>query len=378
MKNILKKLILNYEIFKNILEISNKKIKIIFYSEEKSYQKFSYELINFFANKYPNQVYYVSSDLNDKIDSSKVKNFYIGDGFLMIFFFSILKAEFFFLTITDLGNNVIKKNKNIDKYIYFNHSGSSTFRGYTEGAFDNYDIIFCNGQYQVDEIRFRENKKKLPKKNLILTGYFYFDYMLKKINIKIPPNEILIAPTWSYIYKNFINEKFVIIIERLLSKNYKVIFRPHPEHLKRSKHILKIIKSKYNSNKNFFFDTSSENIKSMEKAKCLITDISDIALEYMLIFKRPVLYLKFDNVKVHNKRFSDFDNFVSIETKFKDEFGVEFSDNEIENIDQLVEVSIVNFSSKLDMLNRLKKFYYFNFGNVMSEFEKIWEEKILK
>ena len=159
MINIIKNIKFKYNILKNILKFTDKKIKIIFYSEDKSYQKFSYPLVEFFANRYPNEVYYVSSDFNDKIENLKINNLFIGKGLLMVFFFSIVKAKFIFLTITDLGNHSIKKNKNVDKYVYFNHSGSSTFRGYTNSSFDNYDIILCNGKYQADEIRFRENKK---------------------------------------------------------------------------------------------------------------------------------------------------------------------------------------------------------------------------
>ena len=77
----------NYSIFKNILNLADKKIKIVFYSESKSYQMSNSSLINFLANKYPNQVYYVSSDIDDKFEGLDVKNLYIGKGLLMNFFF---------------------------------------------------------------------------------------------------------------------------------------------------------------------------------------------------------------------------------------------------------------------------------------------------
>ena len=376
MTDIIKKVKSNYSILKNIWDLINKKINIIFYSEDKSYQKFSYTLIEFFANKYPGQVYYVSSDPNDKIENLKINNLFIGSGFLMNFFFSIIKANYFFLTLTDLGNHSIKKNKNVAKYIYFNHAGSSTFRTYTEGSFDNYDIILCNGQYQVDEIRFRENKKNLPKKDLILSGYFYLDHILNKVNTNQIADEILIAPTWSYNYKEYINENFIEIINELIKKNHKVTFRPHPEHHKRSRRILNIINDRFSAYNNFSFDNNSENIKSMEKAKCLITDISGIALEYMLLLKRPVLYLNFD--RVHNKKIADFKDFEAIEHKFKNEFGLIFFEEDIKKIDLLVQDSIKNFSLKIPALNQLKNKYYFNFGKTIEEFEKTWEDKILE
>ena len=376
MINVIKKIKLNYLILKNILNLSNKKVKIIFYSESKFYQKFSYTLIEYFSKKYPHELYYVSSDLDDKIENLEINNLYIGNGLLMIFFFSIIKAKFFFLTLTDLNNHSIKKNKNVDKYIYYNHAGSSTFSGYTEGSFDNYDVILCNGQYQVDEIRFREKQKNLHKKDLILTGYFYFDHILKQVSLKQTPNEILVAPTWSYKYKKFINEKFIEIIDELIKKNYKVTFRPHPEHYKRSQNILKTIKEKFGSFDNFRFDNDHENIKSMGTAKCLITDFSDISLEYSLLLSRPVLYLDFD--KIHNENYSNFKDFTSIELKFKNEFGLIFSEKDIKKIDQLIDDSIKNFSLKIPRLNQFKNEYYFNFGKTMKEFEKTWEDRILK
>ena len=218
----------------------------------------------------------------------------------------------------------------------------------------------------------------MPKKDLILTGHFYFDHILNKVNTNQIADEILIAPTWSYNYKEYINENFIEIINELIKKNHKVTFRPHPEHHKRSKRILKVINDRFSPYNNFRFDNNSENIKSMNNAKCLITDISDIAIEYMLVLNRPVLYLEFDNVKVHNKDYSEFKDFVPIEEKFKNEFGLIFSNNEIENINCLIDISIKNFDSKLNILNQFKNEYYFNFGKTIKEFEKIWEENFVK
>ena len=372
----IKKIKLNYHILKNILKLTDKKIKIVFYSESKSYQKCSNTLIKFFAEKYPNQVYYVSSDLDDKIANLNVKNLFIGNGFLMNFFFSIIKAEYFFLTLTDLDNHSLKKSKKIDNYIYYFHSGGSTFQGYTESSFDNYDIILCNGQFHVDEIRFREDKKKLTHKKLILTGFFYFDDIMKKIKHNEIVDEILIAPSWNYKYKNFINESFIKVIDELLKKNHKVTFRPHPEHYKRSKNILKFINEKFYSYKGFRFDNDSENIKSMEKAKCIITDISNISFEYMLLFNRPVLYLEGIN-KIHNNDYLEYENFESMENKFKNKFGLSFLETEINKIDLIVIDSIENFYLKIPDLNKFKSKYFFNFGKTIEEFEKIWEDKIL-
>ena len=111
MIHFIKKIKSDYSIFRNILKLTDKKIPVIFYSEGRFYQKFSYSLVDLLAKKYPNQVYYVSSDVNDRLEDLKVNNLFIGKGILMNIFFSIVKAKFFFLTLTDLNNHSIKKIK---------------------------------------------------------------------------------------------------------------------------------------------------------------------------------------------------------------------------------------------------------------------------
>ena len=240
---------------KNLFIISTKDIKIAFYSESRNYQKFALPIIKIILKSSSNSICYISSDKTDRIENSKVENFYIGDGIIRNIFFLIIKTNNLFLTLTDLDNHFLKKTKNVKKYIYYFHSPMSTFKIYTSSAFDNYDIILCNGKYQKKEIEFRETFTK-KKKNLVEYGYPYFDYLKKALNDKDSEisNEILVAPSWNLNEKNFISEKIIHLIDRLVELNtYKIRFRPHPEHFKRSKHLLDMIKNKF-SEKNFVFD----------------------------------------------------------------------------------------------------------------------------
>ena len=166
----LKKLISNFKefflIIKNIKQINNDKPKVIFFSENKAYLKYAYVLIDAINKKYPNQIYYVSSDFDDKVTDINVKNIYIGKGVLMQYFFLTVKGENMFLTLTDLDNTIVKRNKFIKNYIYFFHGAVSTTKVYTSTAFDNYDTILCNGDYQIKEIELREDLHKLKKKKI--------------------------------------------------------------------------------------------------------------------------------------------------------------------------------------------------------------------
>tara|TARA_B100000795_G_scaffold110255_1_gene81395 strand:- start:1127 stop:2254 length:1128 start_codon:yes stop_codon:yes gene_type:complete len=363
MLNLLNKINISYKIFKEINFIKKKKIRFIFYSESKSYQKYSYLLIKTLSSIYPKEVYYVTSDIDDKINDPKIINIYIGDGFLRQFFFTTIKAENIFLTLTDLGNHFLKKTKYIKNYIYYFHSPVSTTKVYTKGAFDNYDTILCNGEYQVQEIKQRENLNKLTKKKLIQSGYFYFDHLRNNINLNEKTDKILIAPSWNYNEKYFINEFFADIIDFLLKKNFKVIFRPHPEHLKRSKVVLDKIKKNL-INKNFSLDTYSENIGSMQNAKCLITDNSGIALEYTLILKRPVLYLD-DKEKLHNSELTDYVNLNNLEDSVKNVFGYKFKREDVHSIDSLINKSIKDFNSRNSEIDKFVNKNFYNNSNII-------------
>ena len=364
-----KKIRIIYKIIISINLIIKKKPRFTFYSENKSYQKYTYLLIKLISNKYPGEVYYVSSDINDKILDDNIVNIFIGSGLLRVYFFIFIKTENIFLTLTDLGNHFIKKSKHVKKYIYYFHSPISTTKSYTQGAFDNYDLILCNGEYQFNEIRKRESLINTNMKQLLKTGYFYFDYLAEKIqNAKIP-DEILIAPSWNYGAKNYVNMHFENIIEVLLKKNFTVRFRPHPELYKRSKITLENIKKKF-INEKFIFDEDVENYDSMQKAKCLITDNSGIAIEYLLLFKKPVLYFE-DLDKIHNKNYKDFSDFTTIEDDLKINFGKTFTLNDLDRLDIMIISSIKEFKNKEHEINYFIKKNFYNFSQVVNKSDTI-------
>mgnify|MGYP001457974223 CR=1 FL=1 len=356
----------NYFTFLKIISLKKIKPKYLFFSENKAYQKYSYLLIETLAKKYPHQVYYVSSDVNDKIEGLDVENIFIGNGLLMNIFFTIIHAQNMYLTLTDLNNHAVKKTKNVDRYIYYFHAPVSTTKVYTETAFDNYDVILCNGDYHFNEIRKRESLKKIPKKKLVKSGYFYFDYLKERINNQVKANEILIAPSWNYNQKNFINENLEEIIQSVLNKGFTVKFRPHPESFKRSMIIINNLKNKF-SNEKFILDETSENINSMENAKCLITDSSGIAIEFILLFKRPVLYFE-DNEKIHNTEFEDYRELITMDQKVKETFGYTFRKENIKDLDVLINKSILEFKNKDIKIKDFIDNNFYNYGSTIKSF----------
>ena len=355
-------------IIKNINEINKVKPKFIFYSENKSYLKYAYLLIELISKKYPGEIYYVSSDIEDKVVNLDVKNVFIGKGVLMQYFFLSVKGKNMFLTLTDLNNSIVKKNKYIENYIYFFHAAVSSTKIYTETAFDNYDQILCNGDYNVKEIRKREELANLKEKKLIKSGYFYFDYLEQKINKNDSCDEILVAPSWNKAKKNFINEHFETIIDKAIKEGFKIRFRPHPENLKRSMNILNHFKEKFKGD-NFIFDNEAENLTALEKSKCLITDTSGIAIEYLLLMKRPILYFE-DLDKIHNIQFDKFKDLETMDSKVKSKFGYKFDINQIDNLKEKINFAISDFKDKDKSIVDFIEENFYNYNKTIDYFDK--------
>jgi YidC/Oxa1 family membrane protein insertase len=276
------------------------------------------------------------------------------------------------MTLTDLNNHELKKSKLCERYIYIFHAPQSTHKIYTESAFDNYDVIFCNGKYQVDEIRFREKKNFLKKKILVKTGYLYFDYLKKNLSSlkKIKKKTILFAPTWTK--QNILLKHYAKnIISDLLRNNFKVIFRPHPEHIIREKESIKEIKFNFNYSENFKLDENSENLNSIEDSEAMITDYSGIFSEFLFSTYKAIFFTSCEQ-KINNKNFNNI-SLQPFEEAAISKFSIKFNPNNIKYIINNYETLIKNFRNKKKMIKKFKKENFYNLGKVSKEMIKFFK-----
>ena len=68
------------------------------------------------------------------------------------------------MTLTDLNNHELKRSIRCKNYAYIFHSLVSTHKSYNQNAFNNYDIIFSNGEYQKKELLKLEEINSSKKK----------------------------------------------------------------------------------------------------------------------------------------------------------------------------------------------------------------------
>lgn len=315
---------------------------ITFYSEGKNYWPYLNGLIEAINRKSDFTIYYVTSDKDDPgltYDNHKYKSLLIDNGYMRNWFFKNLNSYILVTTMPDIGNYQLVKSKNTNFFIYTQHSLMSPNCSYRTGSFNNYDIIFCSGEYMINEHRKAESFYKLPKKILVEHGYTRLDKLLHDYSSYVKPPQILteqkkalLAPSWN---KDGIIETDLVedIIQSVIDQNYLITLRPHPESLKVSSSKLQSIFDKFASNPSFKYEDSIISNDSLFESDVLITDWSGIALEYAFALKKPVLYVNTPQ-KILNADYKKL-NIEAFESIHRDKIGIIWNCND--PIDDLIE-----------------------------------------
>jgi len=351
---------------------SKEEKKFVFFSESKFYRYHFEDIINELSMFRKNKIFFVCNNKEDyNFFKNKINTVYIHNYLFLYIFFLFLKCKNLILTLTDLGEN-LPKSKSCERYIYFFHAFASTHKIYKKDAFKNYDIIFSNGNYQKLELEKAEEKYKFPKKIIENTGYFYFDFLSKNINVNLKEKKcVLFAPSWNYNNKNLFDDYGFNIINTLLEEGFKVIFRPHSEHFKRSKKQIKNL-NKFSKNNLFKIDYNTSNIPSMEKSEILISDNSSIFSEYLFVFKKPILKIDYVD-KIHNQSFKEL-NIETIDDIILKTFGNTIEVNQLKNLPNTIN-EILNKNLNDREIDKFIKENFYNIGSSSKVAAKILNEK---
>ena len=346
----------------NFIKLDDDKKEFVFFSESKFYREHFFDLISELKKKGENNLILITQDVDDLIYYNKIINcFLINNFFILKFFFIILKCKFMIMTLTDLGNNLLKSKKT-KYYVYFYHAIASTHQIYTKEAFKNYDIIFTNGDYQSKELKKAETEFNFPRKEIVNTGYFFLDHIKKKAKLNMMQKRtILYAPSWNYNHKNLFDDYSKQIISNLIDKNFNLILRPHPEHYKRSKKNLRQLNDLFKNNSNFNLDNSFSNLNSLEKACILITDNSSIVFEYLMIFKRPIIYIEYME-KIHNQSLSKIE-ITTLDEELKNKFGNKLLIENLNYLPKLCEELIENSKINPQDISEFSNKHFTNLNN---------------
>ena len=218
-----------------------------------------------------------------------------------------MDADVVVMTMPDLETYHIKKSyirKDV-KYILVQHGIGSVNLTYRKGATDHYDIVFASGKAQYDEmIEFNKITNQIDRP-IIKCGYPLIDEMINEYEETINKQKtILIAPSWQK--DNIIDLCLIDILDNFKTSNYKVIVRPHPQHVRHMKEKFETMKEQYKNNKNIEIQTDFSSNTSILTSDILITDWSDIAYEFSFTTKKPVIFID-TPMKIMNPDYKEMD-----------------------------------------------------------------------
>lgn len=359
----------HYSAYKDFCNLHRDYRDIVIYSEGRPYWIHLKPIIESLLSDGKMKLTYISSSENDpglKINNPNMKSYCIGEGIIRTIFFSKLKSKILLMTMPDLDTYQIKRSIHNVHYVYIFHSMVSTHMIYRKHAFDAFDAVFCVGPHQIDEIKKHEKMYGLKSKQLLEHGYGRLDIILSDVqgNSEITENNneltILIAPSWG---ENALIESgyAMKIIEHLLIEEIKVILRPHPETIKRSKNLLDEIKNSFKGNRNFIFDGDVSTQDSLYKSSIMICDWSGAALDYAFGLEKPVIFVD-TPPKVNNSEWEKL-GIVPIEDSIRHEIGAVVSLANIADIPAIAKDLIKSKESYLSNIRKNRDKYIFNVGN---------------
>lgn len=355
------------EDYKRFFHVVNK--HIVFYSEGSGYYKYFESLINWLLMHSNLVIHYVTNDPKDQIfrialRQPRIKAYYIGPVKIIPLMMK-MDADMVVMTTPDLNTYQIKRSyvrKDVE-YIYLCHGPNSTHMCTRKGAYDNFDTIFCSGQFMVDEVRETEKVYGLNAKKLVPTGYLLFDSLFAQCKSSSPykgdkKERILVAP--SYQEDCILDSCLDGLLDSLLADNRLVVVRPHPQYIRRHpakiKSMLERFAQKIGDGLQFELDFSSNS--SIFSADLLVTDWSSIAYEFSFTTKRPTLFVN-TKMKVINPEYTKI-GIVPTDIWMRDKIGVVVEKNEMPIVDEKVNTMLSNRGRFAD---RIEKILYENFFN---------------
>ena len=350
-----------------IQEIENINQKIAFYAERGSDWNHYSNIINELINIHNTDIYYITSDQNDLMLTSKNKNiftFFIGYDKVRTVFFQTLQFKVFVTTMPDLGKFNFTRSPYDVHYAYVFSSLISVHMGYMHDAFDNYDSILCLGPHQYNELKTLEQQYGLKQKKVIECGYGHLENILDVVE-KIPKNlksrkknmHVVVAPTYGqHSLIEIDNGELCLNLFDILAKaKIEVTLRPHWMTINNNPSLIsKIIENQKNC-KTFKIEKDLSSINSLIDSDVLISDLSGVALEYAFGLLKPIVYIDIP-LRARNTEFDEI-NLPAFEVEMRFSTGTIVAPEKLVDIPNIIK-NLNNNSFKMSTAKLRKKSVY--------------------
>lgn len=344
------------------------KMKIVFYSEKNGFYKYYRNIIEEIIRRTNIVIHYITSDPNDEVfgmESEQFKPYYIGENRLIVLMMK-LQADVVVMTTPDLENFHLKRSyvKQDALYIYVPHDVNSSNLTFRKDALDHYDVIFTSGYKNKAELKEREEKFGIKKKQLVEWGSGVIDNMIESYNGMLQDesdsNEkktVLIAPSWQK--DNIMDSYIAEMLDQLKSSPYKIIVRPHPQYVRHYAARIETLEEKYGSD-NIVFEKDFSSNKTVYTADLLVTDWSSIAFEYAFSTLKPVLFIN-TPMKVMNPDYQELQE-VPIDIELRSEVGISLDTDKLAMINETVDTLFGSDRFSKESMAQLREKYIYNIG----------------
>lgn len=320
-------------------------IPYVIFSDSKRYWNIFKPICDEFEKRKIPLVYYTASSddpaLGEKYEF--VKREFIGEGNKAFAKINFLNADVCLSTTPGLDVYQWKKSKYVKHYVHIPHSVDD-LTGYRMFGIDHYDAVLASGDYQEKHIRLLEQMRNTPKKEFVTVGSPYLDTMKKRLDsLKAQKaNEenknftVLVAPSWgaSGILSKFGKK----LLDALVSTNFNIIVRPHPQSVVSEKNILDALVLKYKVCKNLSWNYDNDNFEVLYNTDILITDFSGIIFDFALLFDKPLIYAdtKFDTLPYD----ADWINEAMWKFRILPEIGIKLEEESFDKIKDVINQAI--------------------------------------
>lgn len=354
--------------YKRFFSVVNK--KLVFYSESNGFYKYYKGIIKYILENTNITIHYITSDYNDQIfelakKEKHIKPYYIEEKKLITLMMK-MDADVVVMTMPDIENFHIKRSyirKDIE-YVYIPHGIGSNTLTMRKGSTDHYDSILATDIYQMEEYK-KTDKVYHLKRKLIECGYPLLDDMIaeykknkKRTNKR---KTIMIAPSWQK--DNIIDLCLDEVLASLKGKNYDIIVRPHPQHVRHMKDYFEKMKENYDGT-NIIIQTDFTSTNSVYNSDILITDWSSIAQEFAFTTEKPIIYID-TPMKIMNPEYKIISpnpfNLWSREVT-----GEVVKVKDVKNIDKVIEKILKNYKRYQKKIVDLRDDSVYNLGSSAS------------
>lgn len=351
--------------YRRFFKVANK--HLVFYSESSGFYRYFKSIIDWLLSHSNVTIHYVTNDPNDIVfevakSQPHIRPYYIGP-MRIIPLMMKMDADMVVMTTPDLNTYQIKRSyvrKDVE-YIYLDHAPASVQMTYRKGAFDHFDTIFANGQYQIDEHRATEKVYGLKAKKMVPTGYMLLDDLFanyKPVAKKDGSVMILIAP--SHQPGNIFDSHLDEIMGLVRGVGREIHIRPHPQYTRRFPAKMQAIAEKYKGESDVVVEMDFAQNTSIYDADILITDWSGIAYEYAFTTKRPVIFIN-TPMKVVNPEWERI-GMTPTNITFRDLAGVSVNTDALSRIPEVIDDVLSHPDTFRERIEKMLTDYFFNPG----------------